>query len=58
MSFSLGITAFGAETDVVSSVVTEAIMLLATLSMMFLIFTFDWNKLIENRKISKAAKQS
>jgi len=56
--FLLGITAFGAETDFVSSVVTEAIMLLATLSMMFLIFSFDWNKLIENRKITKAAKQS
>lgn len=50
---SLGIITFGAETDDVSSIVTEAIMLLVTLSIMFLIFTFDWNKYIENRKIKK-----
>jgi membrane protein YqaA with SNARE-associated domain len=56
--FSLGITAIGAETDDISSVVTEAIMMLVTLSMMFLIFAFDWNKFIENRKTSKADNES
>ncbi len=55
---SIGITAFGAETDDVSSVITEAIMLLVTLSLMFLIFAFDWNKYIENKRKEKAAKIS
>ncbi len=39
------------------SVITEAIMLLVTITLMFFIMTFNWNKLIEKRQKRKAEKQ-
>ena len=46
----LGFTAVGTEMNDISSIVSEAIMLLVTLTLMFLILGFDWNKYLENRK--------
>jgi len=39
------------------SVITEAIMLLVTITLMFFIMTFNWNKLIEKGQKRKAKKQ-
>lgn len=39
------------------SVITEALMLLVTITLMFFIMTFNWNKLIEKRQKRKAEKQ-
>jgi len=47
----LGVTASGMEIKDVSSVVTEAIMLLTTLTIMYIILSFDWNKYLKNKKI-------
>lgn len=49
----IGYTFLGIETNDVSSIVTEAIMLLMTLTLMFFILAFDWNKYIENREKKK-----
>lgn len=46
----LGITAFGMEVNDVSSVITEAIMLLTTLTLMYIIFSFDWNKYLKDKE--------
>jgi len=46
----LGISASGLEVNDVSSVITESIMLIATLTIMFFILAFDWNKYIENKQ--------
>lgn len=54
----LGVSATGMEMNDISSVTTEAVMLLVTLAMMYIIFAFDWNKFLENKKIKKAAKLS
>ena len=53
----LGFSAFGINTDDIQSVVTESIMLLVTLTMMYIIFAFDWNKYLENKKQRKVAKK-
>ncbi|MFW9939789.1 MAG: VTT domain-containing protein [Candidatus Thorarchaeota archaeon] len=50
---ALGFTAQGIESNSVSSIITEAIMLLATISVMFFIMAFDWTKLLEKRKQKK-----
>jgi len=47
---ALGIMTTGSISDDFSSVITEAIMLLITITVMFFIMSFDWNKLLENRK--------
>jgi len=46
----LGISATGIEANDVSSVITEAIMLLVSLTIMFFIIAFNWNKFLENRQ--------
>lgn len=46
----LGIYATGIEANDVSSVITEAIMLLVSLTIMFFIIAFNWNKFLENRQ--------
>lgn len=51
---SLGIMSTSAASDDFSSVITESIMLLITITVMFFIMSFDWNKLLENRKKKKA----
>lgn len=50
----LGISASGMEVNDVSAVITEAIMLLLTLTIMFFILAFNWNKYFENKQ--KTAK--
>ena len=50
---ALGILSTGTISDDYSSVITEAIMLLITITVMFFIMSFDWNKLLENRKKKK-----
>jgi len=45
----IGFNFTGIEFNDVSSVITEAIMLLATLSMMFFILSFNWDRYFENR---------
>lgn len=47
--FLLGFSALDIETNDALSVINEAIMLLVTLTLMLIIFAFDWNKLLENR---------
>lgn len=51
----LGFSALGTNSGYhdIQSVVTESIMLLVTLTMMYIIFAFDWNKFLENRKRKK-----
>ena len=51
---ALGIVSSGAISDDFSSVITECIMLLITITVMFFIMSFDWNKLLKNRKKKKA----
>ena len=46
----LGFTASGIEVNDESTVITEAIMLLVTLTIMFLILSFDWNKFLEDKR--------
>ena len=53
---NLGISASEVELNDVSSVVTEALMLIATLTIMFFILAFDWNKFIDKRSKPKANK--
>jgi len=50
---SLGLNISLASDDF-SSVITEAIMLLITITVMFFIMSFDWNQLMENMKKKKA----
>jgi len=49
----LGFNALGTETNDALSVINESIMLLITLTIMLIIFAFDWNKLLENREARK-----
>jgi len=53
----IGFSSYGMELDDKSSVITEAVMLIAKLSIMFFILAFDWNKLMDNRKIKKAEQE-
>ncbi|MFX0179706.1 MAG: hypothetical protein ACFE78_05910 [Candidatus Hodarchaeota archaeon] len=52
-----GVNASGISLEDKISVITEAIMLLVTITLMFFIMTFNWNKLIEKRQKRKAEKQ-
>lgn len=54
----LGFSALGTNfgTDDIQSVVTESIMLLVTLTIMYIIFAFNWNKFLENRKRRRIAQ--
>lgn len=46
----LGFLATGIETNLISDIVTEAILLLITITVMLFIFSFNWNKYLEERK--------
>jgi hypothetical protein len=46
----LGFTASGIEVNDVSTVITEALMLLVTLTIMFFILGFNWNKFLEDNR--------
>jgi hypothetical protein len=45
----LGFNAYGIEHNDVSSVITEAVMLLITITIMFFVMSFNWNKYIVKR---------
>lgn len=49
---AVGLTASGIELNDTSSVITEAIVLLVTITMMYFIMAFDWNKYIQKHKKS------
>lgn len=46
----LGLAASGIEVNDESTVITEAIMLLLTLTLMYFILGFDWNKFLEDKR--------
>jgi len=49
----LGLTTQGITTDSISSIITEAILLLVTITVMFFIMSFDWEKYLAKRKQKK-----
>ena len=51
---NIGFSTSGIEVNDVSSVITEALMLIATLTIMFFILAFDWNKFLNKRRLGKA----
>lgn len=52
-----GVNTSGVSLGDISSVITEALMLLATITLMFFIMSFNWNKLIEKRQNKMREKQ-
>lgn len=50
---ALGFLATGTTANDTSSIITEAFMLLATITVMFFIMAFDWNKYLENKRLAK-----
>ena len=44
-----GIMATGMEFNDISSIISEAIMLLVSLTIVYFIMAFDWNKYVENK---------
>jgi len=54
----LGLNATGIEIGDVSSVITESLMLLITISLMFFILSFNWEKYLEKRREKKSNNQS
>jgi len=50
---ALGFTAQGIQPNSKSSIITEAILLLVTITAMFFIMAFDWTKFLEKRKQKK-----
>ncbi|MFX1455980.1 MAG: VTT domain-containing protein [Promethearchaeota archaeon] len=50
---TLGFTSQGIQSNSISSIITEAILLLVTITVMFFIMAFDWVKFLENRKRKK-----
>ncbi|MHA1104793.1 MAG: hypothetical protein ACTSPN_03630 [Promethearchaeota archaeon] len=49
----LGYTATGIDINDISSVITEAVMLLITISVMFFILSFNWDKYLDKRSLVK-----
>ncbi len=50
---ALGFTSQGIQSNSKSSIITEAILLLVTITVMFFIMAFDWAKFLEKRKLKK-----
>ncbi len=50
---ALGFTAQGIESNGISTIIAEAILLLVTISIMFFIMAFDWTKFLEKRRQDK-----
>ncbi|MHA2087339.1 MAG: VTT domain-containing protein [Promethearchaeota archaeon] len=50
---ALGFSSQGIQSNSLSSIITEAILLLVTITVMFFIMAFDWAKLLEKRKQKK-----
>ncbi|MFX0133005.1 MAG: hypothetical protein ACFFDN_05095, partial [Candidatus Hodarchaeota archaeon] len=55
---ALGFVAQGIQTDDISSIITEAILLLVTVTVMFFIMGFNWTKYLEKRSQKKLEKKS
>ncbi|MFO8020608.1 MAG: hypothetical protein R6U96_18440 [Promethearchaeia archaeon] len=55
---ALGFTASGIELNDTSSIITEAIMLLVTITIMFFILSFNWNHYLEKRREDKADEEN
>jgi membrane protein DedA with SNARE-associated domain len=53
---AFGLTTQGIESDSISSIIIEAILLLITISVMFFILSFDWKNYLEKRKQKKLKK--
>jgi len=53
----IGFSSSGMEINDTSSIITEALMLIATLSIMFFILSFNWNKFLEDRKTKSVKKK-
>lgn len=49
----LGFTSQGIQSNSISSIITEALLLLVTITVMFFIMAFDWEKFLEKRKQKK-----
>jgi len=58
ISIVLGLNATGIEIGDISSVITESLMLLITISIMFFILSFNWDKYLEKRHEKKISKQT
>lgn len=54
---ALGFTASGIELNDTSSIITEAIMLLITITIMFFILSFNWNRYLEKRREKKLSEE-
>ncbi|MGV9173959.1 MAG: VTT domain-containing protein, partial [Promethearchaeia archaeon] len=54
---ALGFTASGIELNDTSSIITEAIMLLVTITIMFFILSFNWNRYLEKRREKKLTEE-
>ena len=52
-----GVNVTGVSLGDISSVITEALMLLVTITLMYFIMSFNWNKLIEKRQNKMREKQ-
>lgn len=50
---AIGLTAQGITNNDISSIITEAVLLLVTITVMFFIMAFDWTKFLEKRKQRK-----
>jgi len=54
---ALGFVAQGIQTNDIPSIITEAILLLVTITVMFFIMAFDWTKFLEKRSQKKLNKK-
>ncbi|MFX1303827.1 MAG: VTT domain-containing protein [Promethearchaeota archaeon] len=54
---ALGFVTQGIQANDTSSIITEAILLLVTITVMFFIMAFNWNKYLEKRKQKKQKKR-
>ncbi|MFW9878204.1 MAG: VTT domain-containing protein [Candidatus Thorarchaeota archaeon] len=50
---ALGFTTQGIQSNDISSIITEAVLLLVTIAVMYFIMAFDWKKLLEKREKKK-----
>ncbi|MHA1149616.1 MAG: VTT domain-containing protein [Promethearchaeota archaeon] len=53
---ALGFMVGGLDSDAYSSIITEAVMLLVTITVMFFIMGYNWNEYLEKRKTKKDLK--
>ncbi len=51
-----GLIATGLESDPISTIITEAVILIFTITVMYFIFAFDWERYAENREFMREEK--